>query len=128
MEEKTEKKFLGMDATTVAVIGLFLTILSVMTVLATFAFNTIRADYARIEAGIADTRSEWKAEIAGLRAEQRADIEDLRAERRADTDRLLDKIDSLEARIDSRLDEIEREQARLQGAVDVLRSSQAQNP
>ena len=117
MEEKTEKKFLVMDAGMVAVAGLFLTILSVMTVLATFAFNTIRADNARIEAGIAEQRSEWKADIAELRAEQRAD-----------TDRLSDKIDSLEARIDSRLDEIEREQARLQGAVDVLRSSQAQNP
>ena len=117
MAENNEKKFLGMDATTVAVTGLFLTILSVMTVLATFAFNTIRADYARIEAGIADTRAEWKADIADLRAEQRSD-----------TDRLSDKIDSLEARIDSRLDAIEREQARLQGAVDVLRSSQAQSP
>ena len=106
MEEKTEKKFLGMDATTVAVIGLFLTILSVMTVLATFAFNTIRADNARIEASIAEQR----------------------AEQRADTNRLSDKIDSLEAKIDSRLDKIEREQARLQGAVDVLRSSQTQNP
>ena len=106
MAENTEKKFLGMDATTVAVTGLFLTILSVMTVLATFAFNTIRADNARIESSIAD----------------------LRAEQRSDTNRLSDKIDSLEARIDSRLDEIEREQARLQGAVDVLRSSQAQSP
>ena len=128
MSENTEKKFLGMDAATVAVAGLFLAILSVMTVLATFAFNTIRADYARIEAGIADTRAEWKADIADLRAEQKTDISGLRAEQRSDTDRLSDKIDSLKASIDARLDEIEREQARLQGAVDVLRSSQAQNP
>ena len=117
MGENTEKKFLGMEAGMVAVMGLFLTIFSVMIVLATFAFNTIRADNARIEAGIADTRSELKTDIAELRAEQRSD-----------TDRLSDKIDSLEARIDARLDEIEREQARLQGAVEVLRSSQAQNP
>ena len=106
MGENTEKKFLGMEAGMVAVMGLFLAIFSVMIVLATFAFNTIRADYARIEAGIADTRSELRAEMASL----------------------ADKIDSLGARIDSRLDEIEREQARLQGAVDVLRNSQTQNP
>ena len=161
MEESAEKKFLGMDAVmvgvTVGVIGLFLTFLSVVVVLATFTFNTIRADNARIEASIAASRAEQKADvdkleasIEGLRAEQKADIEALRAdqkadiealradqkadsealraEQRADSDMLSDKIDALDDNLDTRLDEIEREQARTQGAIDVLRSLQAPNP
>ena len=134
MEENTEKKFLGMDAVMagviVGVIGLFLTILSVVIVLAVFAFNTIRADNARIEASIAASqasqkadvdkleasieglraeqkadsaalRAEQKAAIDALRAEQKADIEALRAEQRADIDMLSDKVDSLDAKIDA---------------------------
>ena len=142
MEESAEKKFLGMDAIMVAVLGLFLTILSVVIVLAMFAFNTIRADNARIEASIAALRAEQKADVnkleAGieeLRAEQKADvdkleagIEGLRAEQRADIDMLSDKIDALDDNLDARLDEIEREQARTQGAVEVLRGQQAPNP
>ena len=161
MEESAEKKFLGMDAVMagvmVGVIGLFLTFLSVVVVLATFTFNTIRADNARIEASIAASRAEQKADvdkleagIEGLRAEQKADIEALRADQKADSaalradqkadvDMLSNKIDAridgLDARIDSlddnldtRLDEIEREQARTQGAIDVLRGLQAPNP
>ena len=146
MEEKTEKKFLGMAAGMAAVVGLFLTFWVVIIVLATFAFFTIRADYARIEASIAASRAEWKADIADLSAERKAgiaalcaewkaDIADLSAERkagiaalRADMDEISDKIDRLEASLDVRLDEIEREQARLQGAVEVLRGRQAQNP
>ena len=134
MEENAEKKFLGMDAATVAVLGLFLTFLSVVIVLAVFAFNTIRADNARLEARIAASRAEQKADvdkleasIEGLRAEQKADIEALRAdqkadsealraEQRADSDMLSDKIDALDDNLDTRLDEIEREQARTQGA------------
>ena len=142
MEESAEKKFLGMDAIMAAVLGLFLTILSVVIVLAMFAFNTIRADNARIEASIAALRAEQKADVnkleAGieeLRAEQKADvdkleagIEGLRAEQRADIDMLSDKIDALDDNLDARLDEIEREQARMQGAVEVLRGQQAPNP
>ena len=142
MEESAEKKILGMDAIMVAVLGLFLTILSVVVVLAMFAFNTIRADNARIEASIAASRAEQKtdvdkleASIEGLRAEQKADvdkleasIEGLRAEQRADIEMLSDKIDALDGNLDVRLDEIEREQARMQGAVEVLRGQQAPNP
>ena len=135
MEESAEKKFLGMDAVMVAVLGLFLTILSVVIVLAMFAFNTIRADNARIEASIAASRAEQKADIEALRAEQKADvdkleasIEALRAEQRADIDMLSDKVDALDDNLDARLDEIEREQARMQGAVEVLRGQQAPNP
>ena len=124
MAEKTEKKFLGMNGIMIGGMGLFLAILSVVLVVAVFAFNTIRADNARIEASIAASRAEQKADVDKLEAS----IEALRAEQKADTDRLSDKIDSLESGLDARLDEIEREQARLQGAVDVLRSSQAQNP
>ena len=126
-----EKKFLGMNAIMIGGIGLFLTILSVVMVVATFAFNTIRADNARIEASIAELRAEQKADLEALRAEQKADIEALRAEQKADIaelsadiDELSDKLDGL----DARLDEIEREQARLQGAVEVLRGRQAPNP
>ena len=146
MEESAEKKFLGMDATVAAVIGLFVTILSVVIVLGVFAFNTIRADNARLEASIAASRTEqkadsaalraeWKADSAALRAEQKAGIEGLRVEWRADIDMLSDRIDALDANIDAlddnldtRLDEIEREQARTQGAIDVLRGLQAPNP
>ena len=130
-----EKKFLGMNAIMIGGMGLLIAILSVVMVVATFAFNTIRADNARIEASIAELRAEQKADIAELRAEQRADvdkleasIEELRAEQRADIEMLSDKIDNLEAGLDARLDEIEREQARLQGAVEVLRGRQAPNP
>ena len=135
MEESAEKKFLGMDAIMAAVLGLFLTILSVVIVLAMFAFNTIRADNARIEASIAASRAEQKADIEALRAEQKADvdkleasIEALRAEQRADIDMLSDKVDALDDNLDARLDEIEREQARMQGAVEVLGGQQAPNP
>ena len=111
MEESAEKKILGMDAIMVAVLGLFLTILSVVIVLAMFAFNTIRADNARIEASIAASRAEQKtdvdkleASIEGLRAEQKADvdkleasIEGLRAEQKADVDKLEASIEGLRA-------------------------------
>ena len=133
-----EKKFLGMNAIMVGGMGLLLAILSVVMVVATFAFNTIRADNARIEASISESRAERKADvdkleasIEALRAERKADIEALRAEQKADIaelsadiDELSDKLDGL----DARLDEIEREQARLQGAVEVLRGRQAPNP
>ena len=119
-----EKKFLGMNAIMIGGMGLLIAILSVVMVVATFAFNTIRADNARIEASIAELRAEQKADVDKLEAS----IEALRAEQKADTDRLSDKIDNLEAGLDARLDEIEREQARLQGAVEVLRGRQAPNP
>ena len=113
MEEKTEKKFWGIDASMVGVPSLFITILSVVIVLAVFAFNTIRADNARIEASMAELRAEQSAEqsadidkleasIADLRAEQSADIDkleasiaDLRAEQSADIDKLEASIEEL---------------------------------
>ena len=157
MAGNTAKKFLGMDAVMVGGLGLGLAFLGVIIVLATFAFNTIRADYARIgadqkadiealrterkadvdrlEASIEALRVEQKADvdrleasIEALRVEQKADNEALRAEQRADINMLSDKIDSLEDSLDTRLDDIEREQSRLQGAVDVLRGRQAPNP
>ena len=142
MAESAEMKFM------VAVLGLFLAFLSVVTVLGAFTFNAIRAGNARIEANIAasiaESRAERRADIDGLRAEWKAGMdrleaaidglptewkdgmEGLSAEWRTDIDMLLNKIDDIDDNLGARLDESER--ARTQGAIDVLRGRQAPNP
>ena len=142
MEESAEKKILGMDTAMVAVLGLFLTFLSVATVLAIFAFNTIRADNARIEASIAASRAELRAEqksdvdrleagIEGLRAEQKADSAALRAERKADVDKLEASIAGLRVewradinmlsdKIDARIDSLDARIDSLDARIDSL--------
>ena len=142
MKESAEKKFLGMYAFIVAVLGLFSTFLIVVAVLGAFTFNSIRAGNARIaamlaerQAGIEALCAERKADSAALRAEQKASVEGLRAEQKADIDMLSDKVDVRDAKIDAlddnldtRLDESERQRARTQGALEMRRGRQAPNP
>ena len=136
-EKPQEKKFLGLDSGVIAVSGLFIAILGVVVVLATFAFNTLRADIARVETGISELRAE------AVRLDEKIDRVDVKLSDKIDSvdarlsdkiDRVDDKIDSVDARlsdkidnladsIDSRLDEVEREQSRQQGAFDALRGS-----
>ena len=126
-EKPREKKFLGLDSGVIAVSGLFIAILGVVIVLATFAFNTLRADIARVETGVSELRAET------VRLDEKIDRVDVRLSGKIDSlddkidrvdDRLSDKIDNLADSIDSRLDEVEREQSRQQGAFDALRGTE----
>ena len=112
VEKTEEKKILGMDNGVIAISGLFIAILGVVIVLATFAFNTLRADIARVETGISELRAEnvrldAKIDSVANRLDDKIDRVDAR---------LSGKIDDLADKIDSRLDDVEREQSRLQGA------------
>ena len=116
VEKTEEKKLLGMDNGVIAISGLFIAILGVVIVLATFAFNTLRADIARVETGISELRAEnvrLDAKIDGVanRLDDKIDRVDAR---------LSGKIDDLADKIDSRLDDVEREQSRLQGAFEAF--------
>ena len=151
-EKTQEKKFLGLDSGVIAVSGLFIAILGVVIVLATFAFNTLRADIARVEAGISELRTEndgldanidsvddklsakidsvddklsAKIDSVDARLSDKIDSVDARLSDKIDSvdARLSDKIDNLADSIDSRLDEVEREQSRQQGAFDALRGT-----
>ena len=122
-ENPQGKKFLGLDSGVIALSGLFIAILGVVIVLATFAFNTLRADIARVEAGISELRTETgrldaKIDSSTNRLDAKIDRVDDKIDRV--DDRLSDKIDDLADRVDSRLDEVEREQSRQQGAFDAL--------
>ena len=134
VEKTEEKKLLGMDNGVIAISGLFIAILGVVIVLATFAFNTLRADIARVETGISELRAEnvrLDAKIDGVanRLDEKIDRVDDKIDRvanelnakidRVDA-RLSGKIDDLADSIDSRLDDTEREQARLQGAFETF--------
>ena len=118
-DKPQEKKFLGLDSGVIAVSGLFIAILGVVIVLATFAFNTLRADIARVETGISELRAET------VRLDEKIDSVDDKLSDKIDSvdARLSDKIDNLADSIDSRLDEVEREQSRQQGAFDALRGT-----
>ena len=137
-ENPQGKKFLGLDSGVIAVSGLFIAILGVVIVLATFAFNTLRSDIARVEAGISELRAETgrldlKIDSSTNRLDAKIDrVDDKLSDKidRVDA-RLSDKIDGVDARlsdkiddladsVDSRLDEVEREQSRQQGAFDAL--------
>ena len=116
VEKTEEKKLLGMDNGVIAISGLFIAILGVVIVLATFAFNTLRADIARVETGISELRAEnvrLDAKIDGVANRLDAKIDRVDA-------RLSGKIDDLADKIDSRLDDVEREQSRLQGAFEAI--------
>ena len=133
-ENPQGKKFLGLDSGVIAVSGLFIAILGVVIVLATFAFNTLRSDIARVETGISELRVETGRIISKIdnstnRRDAKIDRVDARLSDKIDDvddkiDRvdagLSDKIDDLADRVDSRLDEVEREQSRQQGAFDAL--------
>ena len=144
-EKPQEKKFLGLDSGVIAVSGLFIAILGVVIVLATFAFNTLRADIARVETGVSELRAETvrldaKIDSAVNRLDDKIDSVDAKLSDKIDRvdarlsdkidslddkidrvdNRLSDKIDNLADSIDSRLDEVEREQSRQQGAFDAL--------
>ena len=126
--EKTEaKKILGMDNGVIAISGLFIAILGVVVVLATFAFNTLRADIARVESGISELRAEnvrldAKIDSVANRLDDKIDrvANELDAKIDRVDARLSGKIDDLADRVDSRLDDTEREQARLQGAFEAF--------
>ena len=149
VEKTEEKKLLGMDNGVIAISGLFIAILGVVIVLATFAFNTLRADIARVATGISELRAEnvrldAKIDSATNRLDDKIDRVDNKIDRVAsDLDakidrvaneldakidrvdaRLSGKIDDLADSIDSRLDDTEREQARLQGAFDTFSRTQ----
>ena len=133
-ENPQGKKFLGLDSGVIAVSGLFIAILGVVIVLATFAFNTLRSDIARVEAGISELRAETgrldlKIDSSTNRLDAKIDRVDDKIDRVDDKlsdkidgvdARLSDKIDDLADSVDSRLDEVEREQSRQQGAFDAL--------
>lgn len=110
-DKTQEKKFMGLDSGVVAVSGLFIAITGALIILAAFAFNTLRADIARVEAVISEMRAENRLNAKIDSASNRLD---------AKIDRVDGKIDNLADRIDSRLDDVEREQSRLQGAFETL--------
>ena len=127
VEKTEEKKLLGMDNGVIAISGLFIAILGVVIVLATFAFNTLRADIARVETGISELRAEnvrldAKIDSAANRLDDKIDrvANELDAKIDRVDARLSGKIDDLADRVDSRLDDTEREQARLQGAFETF--------
>ena len=142
VEKTEEKKILGIDNGVIAISGLFIAILGVVIVLATFAFNTLRADIARVETGISELRAEnvrldAKIDSVANRLDDKIDrvanelddkIDRVANELDAKIDhvdaRLSGKIDDLADRIDSRLDDTEREQARLQGAFETFSRTQ----
>ena len=129
-ENPQGKKFLGLDSGVIAVSGLFIAILGVVIVLATFAFNTLRSDIARVETGISELRVETgrldaKIDSSTNRLDAKIDRVDDKIDRV--DDKLSDKIDGVDARLSDKIDDvddkIDRVDNRLSDKIDNLADS-----